>query len=97
MHLDNAHPQNSRKLNEYVKEFDAGRVSLPAHNLDLMLRDFFLFGILKTELQNDKIHRRDDLISAIRSIFDEISKKTLNSVYDSWKKRLKCVIKHEWK
>jgi hypothetical protein len=50
---------------------------------------FFFFGTMKTELQNDKIHSRQDLILAIRAIFDEIPKDTLNSVYLSWIKRSK--------
>jgi hypothetical protein len=69
----------------------------PAYSPDLAPSDFFLFGTLKTELQNYEIHNREHLILAIRAIFDEIPKETLNSVYASWIKRLKWVIKHEGK
>jgi hypothetical protein len=58
---------------------------------------FFFFGTVKTELQNYEIHSRQDLILAIRAIFDEISKDTLNSVYISWIKRLKWVNKNDGK
>jgi hypothetical protein len=95
MHLDNARPRNSRKSNECLEEFSTRRVPYPAYSSDLAPNDFFHFGTLKIEMQNYDIHSKDDLISAIRSIFDEILKETLNSVYDFWKKKLKCVIKHE--
>jgi hypothetical protein len=38
--------------------------------------DFLLFGTVETELQNDEIHGREDLILAIRAIFNEISKRS---------------------
>jgi hypothetical protein len=61
----------------------------PAYSLDHAPSDFFLFRTVKTEMQNYEIRSREDLILAIRAIFDEIPKETLNSVYISWIKRLK--------
>jgi hypothetical protein len=90
VHLDDTHPHNLRKSNECLEEFGARRVPHPICSPDLATSDFFLFGILKTELQNYEIHSRDDLISAIWSIFGEIPKEILNCVYDSWKKSHKC-------
>jgi hypothetical protein len=87
---------NSKKSDECLEQFGARRVPHPAYNPDLTPSDFF-FGIPKTELQNYEIHNRDDLISAIQSICDEIPKATFNSVYGSWKKILKCGIKYERK
>jgi hypothetical protein len=49
---------------------------------------------VKAELQNYEIHSREDLILAIRAIFDQISKATLISVYVSWIEKLKWVIKN---
>jgi hypothetical protein len=69
----------------------------PAYSRDRAPSDFFLFGALKTKLQNYEIYSREDLILAIRAIFDEIPKETLNSVYVSWIKRLRQVIKNEGK
>jgi hypothetical protein len=93
--MDNARPHNSKKSNEYLTEFRARRVSHPAYSSDRAPSDFFLFGTVKTELQNYEIHSRQDLILATRTIFDEISKDTLNSIYISWIKRLKWVIKNK--
>jgi hypothetical protein len=89
MHLDNAHPHNSRKYNECFTEFCARRVPHPAYSQDLASNDFFLSGTVKAELQNYEIHSREDLILAIRAIVDKISKETLISVYVSWIERLK--------
>jgi hypothetical protein len=69
----------------------------PIYSQDRALSDFFLFGTVKTELQNYEVHSRQDLILAIRAIFDEISKDILNSVYVSWTKKLKWVIKNKGK
>jgi hypothetical protein len=51
----------------------------PAYSPDCAPSDFF-FGTVKTELQNYEIHGREDLILAIRAIFDEIPKAKLNYV-----------------
>jgi hypothetical protein len=94
MHLDNALPHNSRKSNECLTEFHVRRVPHPVYSPDLAPSDFFLFGTVKAELQNYEIHSREDLIMAIRAIFDQISKEMLISVYISWIERLKWVIKN---
>jgi hypothetical protein len=60
-----------------------------------LLSDFFLFGTLQTELQNHKMHSRQDLILAIRAVFDEIPKGTLDSVEVSERKRPKWLIQNE--
>jgi hypothetical protein len=49
---------------------------------------------VKAELQNYEIHSREDLILAIRAVFDQISKETLISVYVSWIERFKWVIRN---
>jgi hypothetical protein len=82
---------NSSKSNECLTEFRARRVSHPAYSPDLALSDFFLFGTVKAELQNYEIHSKEDLILAIRAIFDQISQETLISIYFSWIERLKWV------
>jgi hypothetical protein len=94
MHLDNARRHNSKKSNECLTEFRARRVSHPAYRPDLASSDFFLFGTMKTELQNYEIHSREDPILVIRAIFDQISKETLISIYFSWIERFKWMIKN---
>jgi hypothetical protein len=83
VHLDNTSPHNSKKSNECLTEFRARRVPHPVYSPDPASSYFFLFETVKIELQNYEIHSRQDLILAIRAIFDEIPKDTLNSVYVS--------------
>jgi hypothetical protein len=94
MHPDNAYRDNSRKSNECLTEFRARRASYPASSLYPASSDFFLFGMVKAELQNYEIHSTEDLILAKRAIFDQISKEMLISVYISWIERLKWMIKN---
>jgi hypothetical protein len=86
MHLDNIRLHNSKKFNECLTEFRACRIPHPAYSPDRAPNDFFLFETVKTELQNYEIRSRQYLILAIKAIFDEISKDTLNFVYVSWTK-----------
>jgi hypothetical protein len=64
--VDNARHHNSKKSHEFLTEFRARRVPHPAYIPDHAPSDFFLFGTVKTELQNYEIHSRQDLILAIR-------------------------------
>jgi hypothetical protein len=79
VHVDNTHPHNSKKSNEYLTEFRARRVLHLADSQKFAPSNFF-FGNVKKESQNHDIHTRHDLILAIRAIFDEIPKDRLNSV-----------------
>jgi hypothetical protein len=66
----------------------------PAYSPDRAPSDLLLFGRVMAELQNYEIHSKEDLILAIRMVFDQIFKETLISVDVSWMKRLKWVIKN---
>jgi hypothetical protein len=61
----------------------------PAYSLDPASDDFFLFGIIKTKLENYEIYSRQDLILARKAVFDEIRQNALNSVYALWIRRVK--------
>jgi histone-lysine N-methyltransferase SETMAR len=89
MQLDDARVHNSKKSNECLTEFRTRRVPPPAYSPNVVPSDFFLFGTVKAELQNYEIHSREDLILAIRTVFGQMAKETLISVYVSWKERLK--------
>jgi hypothetical protein len=84
VHLDNGLPHNSTKSNECLTEFHARTVSHPVYSPDRVPNDFFLFGTVEVELQHSEIHSRADLILAVKAIFDEIPKETLDSVQVSW-------------
>jgi hypothetical protein len=61
----------------------------PADSPDLVPNDFFIFGYLKEKLADFDCRSREDLKSAITSIFNEIDKETLVAVFVLWIERLK--------
>jgi hypothetical protein len=93
VHLDNPSPHNSRRSQECLGANRATRLQHPAYSPDLAPSDFFLFGYLKEKLTSFDCGSRDDLKSAITSIFSEIDKETLIAVFLSWMKRLRWVIR----
>jgi hypothetical protein len=80
MHLDNAHPHNSRKSTGRLEQFCARRVSRPAYSQDLT-PNYFFFGYVKSKLPTHVIRSREDLICEIQRIFETISKIILISIY----------------
>jgi hypothetical protein len=97
VHVENVRPHNWKKSNECLTQFRVHRVQHPTYSPGIAPSDFFLFGIVETELQNYEIYNRQGLILAIRGIFDEISKDIFNSVYVLCIKRFKWVIKNKGK
>jgi hypothetical protein len=86
VYLDNASPHNSRQSCECLEGFPAYRIPYPAYSLDLAPNDFFLFGYLKTKVAGLVIRSREELISTIRHIFDEIPREKFIFIDLSWKK-----------
>jgi hypothetical protein len=64
-------------------------LSHPANRPELELRDFFFFGYLKEKLQEVVLSNREELISEIRRLFDQIDKEIPNAVSVSWAERLR--------
>jgi hypothetical protein len=83
VHHDNTRRHISKRPNEYLTELRDERVPHPADSPDSIPNHLFLFGIVKTELQHYEIHNRQDLILAIRTIFEQISKNIPDHVYVS--------------
>jgi hypothetical protein len=61
IHLDNAHPHNSRWFHERIAASKAQCLPHPAYNPDRAPSDFFLFGHLNEKLLDFKCENRDDL------------------------------------
>jgi hypothetical protein len=93
IHLDNASPHNSRQSQECLEAHQATRLRHSAYSRDLAPSDFFLFGYLKEKLTDFDYRSREDLKSAITSIFNEIDKENLVAVFVSWIDRLKWLIR----
>jgi hypothetical protein len=56
----------------------------PIYSPDAAASDFFLFGCLKSEVAGFTANSPADLLSEIRRIFQEVSKKAVVAVYDKW-------------
>jgi transposase len=94
LHMDNATPHNSKQSQECIQASRAQRLPHPAYSPDLAPSDFFLFGYLKEKLTDFPCATREQLKIAIIEIFSGIDREILLSVFHSWMKRLKWVIKH---
>jgi hypothetical protein len=94
IHLGNARPHNSKRAPECLSRTKANRVPHPAHSPDFAPSDFFLFGFVKTRLQESDIPGQEGLKCAISQILAEISQGLLISAFEAWIKRLKWVIAH---
>jgi hypothetical protein len=95
IHFDNANPHNSRRSRECLGLYRATRLQHPAYSPDFAPSDFFLFGSLKEKLIDFGCSSREDLKSAITSIFTEIDKETLVVVFLLWIEWLNWVIRKE--
>jgi hypothetical protein len=95
--MDNAHPTNSAQAHRCIETSKAERLSRPADSPDPARSHFFLFGSIKGKLSDSNSKSRGDILNAITEIFTGVDQEVLLSVFESWVKRLKWVIKHEEK
>jgi histone-lysine N-methyltransferase SETMAR len=65
VHLENAHPHNSRQPSHCPRAMRARRMAQPAYSPALAPSDFFLFGFLKQSIQGVHFPYRDTLKSTI--------------------------------
>jgi hypothetical protein len=93
--LDNARPQNSKRSTECLRTPQIKRIPQPSYSPDIAPSNFFLFGYLKEKLTEYDIPDWERLQLAITHIFSEIGQETLITVFGTWIKPLKWVIKHK--
>ena len=92
LHFDKARPHISNKSIQYMELNGLNKVPHPPYSPDIAPSDFFLFGYTKDKLQGCSFNTREELLDAIRQIWDEIQKETLREVFLEWEKRLQKVI-----
>jgi histone-lysine N-methyltransferase SETMAR len=95
IHLDNARPHNSKRSTECLRTTKINRIPHPSYSPDIAPSDFFRFDYVKEKLTEYDIPDRERLKFAITHIFSQIGQETLITVFGTWIKRLKWVIKHE--
>jgi hypothetical protein len=87
VHLDNAHLHNSGQSCECPEGFRARRVPHLAYNPDPSPNNSFPIGYLKTKLVEHVIQNREERISMIKQVFDQIPRERLIDVCLLWKTR----------
>jgi histone-lysine N-methyltransferase SETMAR len=73
LHVDNAKPHTSKMSIERIGELGFILVPQPPYSPDLAPCDFFLFGYLKPHLEGKCFAKEDQVIAAIREVFDKIA------------------------
>ena len=91
IHWDNARPHAAATTKEKLRSLGVSLLPHPPYSPDLAPSDFFLFGVVKKQLEGIRVDEVDGLVAAISSITQAIKKETLCSVFDEWKRRLKVV------
>lgn len=92
IHMDNARPHTSKATQKVLNELKFIQLPHPPFSPDISPNDFFLYGMLKKELQGRHHETFDDLIKSVDEILHKISKKTYSAVYEDWIDRLNAVI-----
>jgi hypothetical protein len=91
-HIDNAKPHTSKIPIEKIEELDFILVLQPRYSPDFAPCDFFLFGYLKQHLEGKHFTREDQVIAAVREVFDKIPLQTFQNVMHDWQYRLRRCI-----
>ena len=92
LHYDNAGPHTSKKVKKYLDQNKIIRTPQPPYSPDIAPSDFYLFGYVKERLKGCKFNSKEDLLSEIILILEEISEQELKEVFIEWERRLEQVI-----
>jgi hypothetical protein len=74
---------------ETIEDLGFILVPQPTYSPDLAPCHFFLFCYLKQHLEGKLFIREDQVIAAVREVFDKISVQTFQNVMDDWEYRLR--------
>jgi hypothetical protein len=88
LHMDNASPHGARLTARNLEESQITASPHPAFAPDFAPSDFFLFGVLRSQLNSRIFESPDELVQAIREIANAIPRTTLERVFLEWEKRL---------
>jgi histone-lysine N-methyltransferase SETMAR len=77
---------------EKIGELGFILVPQPPYSPDLALSDFLVFRYLKQHLEGKHFTREDQVIAAVREIFDKIPLQTFKNVMDDLQYRLRRCI-----
>jgi hypothetical protein len=92
LHVDNAKPNTFKMAIEKIEELGFILVPQLPYFPDLAPCNFFLFGYLKQHLEGKHLTREDQVIAAVRAVFDKIPLQMFQNVMNDWQYRLRRYI-----
>jgi histone-lysine N-methyltransferase SETMAR len=91
-HVDNAKPHTSKMSIEKIEEMGFVLVPQPLCFPDLAPCDVFLLGYLKQDLEGKYFTSENQVIAAVRDVFDKTPLQTFQKLMDDWQYRLRTCI-----
>jgi hypothetical protein len=73
------------------------RAPHPAYSPNISSRDFWLFSFLKEKLKEQELSTSDEIIEAIKTIWNDVTFEELPSVFSEWIQRVTWVIEDRGK
>jgi hypothetical protein len=95
VHMDNSMCHNGRKVADEFDDLKLDRVPHLPYSPDLSPCDFWLFGMLKHQIKDRSFRATEEILSAIRDLWNEVTSDQLQSAFFNWMRRLEYVIEHE--
>jgi histone-lysine N-methyltransferase SETMAR len=92
LHVDNARPHTSKMSIEKIEDLGFILVPQPPYSPDFAPCDVFLFGHLKQHLEGKHFTTEDQMIAAVREVFDKIPLQMSQNVMENWQYRLRRCI-----
>jgi hypothetical protein len=80
---------------EKIEELGFILVPQPLYSPDVAPCNFFLFGYLKRHFEGKHFAREEQVIAAVREVFDKIPLQTFQNVMHDWYYRLRRCIQLE--
>jgi histone-lysine N-methyltransferase SETMAR len=92
LHYDNAIPHTARLSSDYMNHNRLKRAPQPPFSPDLAPSDFYLFGKLKTALMGATFEDAEQLLQAVMTVLNGISRDELERVFSEWLVRLDACV-----
>ncbi|KAA6403303.1 MAG: putative Mariner Mos1 transposase [Streblomastix strix] len=84
VHFDNASSHNSHATTQFLEENKIIRTAHPPYSPDLSPCDYFLFGYLKRNFQDNTFKTIEEAVDAASKILYSIPKNMLYSCFENW-------------
>jgi hypothetical protein len=86
---------NGRKVTDELENLKLVRVAHPLYSPYLSPCEFWLFGMLKQKTQDRVFDATEEILTAIRNVWSEVTFEDLQSVFFDWIQRVGYAFGHE--